>query len=110
MSNSKPLEELSEKEFNKLKDAGLLKTIYPKAPDTFAEIRGKRPKPLDNPDFSNLIKMSEQYLDFCQDPDKHRFKDAKHYLFEEVIKCVYGPNAKSGVWDFINKSKGGNLD
>lgn len=109
MSKVKFLEELTEEEFNKLKDSGLLKTIYPKAPDTFEQIRGRRPKPLENPDFSSLVKMSEDYLNFCEDPEKYRMKDAKHYFYEEVMKCVYGPNAKSGIWDFINKSKGGNI-
>jgi len=110
MDETKSLQELTKEEFKKLKSAGLLKTIYPNAPDTFEEIRGKRPQLLKNPDFSNLVKMGEDYLNFCEDPEKYRFKDAKQYFFEEVMKSLYGPNNKSGVWDFINKSKGGNLD
>ena len=104
MEKVKSLRELTESEFNKLKEAGLLKTIYPNAPKTYKEIKGTRPKPLEKPDFSSLVKLGEAYLDSLQDPENpnKRFKDAKHYLYEEVLNCVYGRNAESGIWDFIN--------
>lgn len=102
MEKVKSLRELTEIEFNKLKKSGLLKTIYPDAPDTYKEIKGTRPKPKVNPDFSSLIKLCEQYLDSKEDPENNYMKDAQHYIYEEAIKCVYGNNNESGVWDFIN--------
>lgn len=110
MSEPKPLQELTEIEFNILKNSGLLKTIYPGSPEAYEDIRGKRPKPLQHPNFGSLVRLCEEYLDYCEDPDKHRMKDASHYIYEEVMKCIYGPNDKSGIWDFINKSPGGQLD
>lgn len=104
MEKVKSLKELTEDEFNKLKKAGLLKTIYPDAPNEFKEIKGVKPEPLKNPNFSSLVKMCENYLMYKQDPENHRMKDGEHYIFEEAIKCVYGNNKDSGVWDFINKN------
>lgn len=102
MEKIKSIRELTEIEFDKLKETGLLKTIYPDAPSTYKEIKGIRPKPLNSPDFNSLIELCEQYLDHKQDPENNHSKDPEHYIFEEAIKCVYGNNKDSGVWDFIN--------
>jgi hypothetical protein len=102
MEKVKSLRELTEAEFNKLKEAGLLKTIYPDAPKTYKEIKGTRPKPIAEPNFQSIIDLCEQYLDSKQDPKNYRMKDGEHYIFEEAIKCVYGNNKESGIWDFIN--------
>jgi hypothetical protein len=96
MEKVKLLRELSKNEFNKLKESGLLKTIYPDSPETYEEIHGIRPKPKTNPDFSSLIKMCEEYLDDIRNRDD----DFDHYLYQEVITCVYG--YESGIWDYIN--------
>ncbi len=102
MEKVKSIRTLTEVEFNKLKKSGLLKTIYPDAPNTYKEIKGTRPKPLSSPDFSSLIQLCGEYLNYKQDPENNYMKDAEHYIFEEAVNCVYGRNEKSGVWDFIN--------
>jgi len=96
----KELKSLTEAEFNKLKETGLLKTIYPEAPENYSDIRGKRPNVLEEPDFTEITKLCEAYLDSKEDPEKNRFKNGKYYIFEQAIDCVYGK--ESDVWDFIN--------
>lgn len=103
MKQGKSLRELTEVEFNKLHKTGLLKTIYPDAPDEYKEIRGTRPKPLAKPDFKRLIKYCEGYMQTKENP-AHVLKDPEHYIFEIAIDCIYGDNSDSGVWDFINKN------
>ncbi len=98
----KQLNNLTENEFNKLKESGLLNTIYPDAPESYSTLKGTRPKPKTNPDFSSLVALCEQYLDFLQDPENNYMKDTEHYIFEEAIQCVYGNDSESGIWDFIN--------
>lgn len=102
IKNPKPLSDLTEAEFDKLAKSGLLKTIYPDAPNTYKELKGIRPKPLAKPDFTSLIKLCEEYLDSKQ-AGKY-MKDDTQWFFEEAINCVYGDNKKSGVWDFVNKN------
>lgn len=102
MEKVKSLRELTETEFDALKRSGLLKTIYADAPETYKEIRGKRPMPITNPDFSSLVKLCEQYMDYKQRCE--RMRDGEYYIFEEAIECVYGRNNESNVWDFINKN------
>ena len=104
MERVKSIRELTEVEFNKLKESGLLKTIYPDAPETYKEIKGTRPNPIDNPDFKPLITLCEKYLDHLQDPENNYMKDVPHYIFETAIGCVYGNNRQSGIWDFINSN------
>jgi len=98
----KQLKNLSEIEFNKLKKIGMLYEIYPEAPETFEEIKGKRPKVLKDAKFDKIVELCEAYLDSKEQPEEKRFKDGAHYIFEQAIECVYGENSKSGVWDFIN--------
>lgn len=96
----KELQDLSEADFNKLKKSGLLKKIYPDAPNTYREIKGVRPKPKAKPDLASLVKMAEDYMDAIQ--NEGYMKDADNWFFEQVINCVYGK--ESGVWDFIRKN------
>ena len=96
MSSAKPLRELNEQQFDELKKSGLLKIIYPDAPKTFSEIKGTRPKPIDNPDLTKLIELCESCFD---DLDKgERTKDGDHYIYEETLKTIYGKN----VFDYVN--------
>lgn len=64
----KELNLLTKEEFETLKQTGLLKSIYPEAPEFFEDIHIKRPTPLDNPDFTKLINLTEQYLDGVKTP------------------------------------------
>ena len=98
----KQLKDLTESEFNKLKQANLLNSIYPDAPKTFEQIKGKRPKVLAEAKFDKIIELCEAYLDSIEHPDEKRFKDGEHFIFEQALECVYGENEKSGVWDFLN--------
>lgn len=103
MEKVKSIRELTESEFNKLKKSGLLKTIYPQAPDEFEQIRGRRPKPIYSPDFAPLIEYCEKYMEMVKNPE-HMLKDPEHYIYEIAVNCVYGKNKDSGVRDFINKN------
>lgn len=105
MKKVKELTDLTEKEFNKLKKSGLLNVIYADAPNTYKELKGVRPKVKTNPDFKPLIQICEEYLNHIQNPELHAMKDGEHYIFEEAIKCVYGKNEESGIWDFINANE-----
>ena len=97
MSSAKPLRELTEQQFDELKKSGLLKIIYPDAPKTFAEIKGTRPKPIDNPDLTKLIELCESCFD---DLDKGEDEDSDndHYIYEQTLKTIYGEN----VFDYVN--------
>lgn len=101
-TQSKPLDALTEEEFSKLKETGLLHTIYPKAPETFKEIRGVRPAPFKNPDFKPLLKYCEDYMQRLEDPESMALKEPRYYIYQIAINCIYG--RQSGVWDFINKN------
>ena len=96
----KSLRQLTESDFNKLKKSGLLKTIYPDAPSTYIEITGTRPKPLENPDFRPIIKLCEAYLDGIEKGES--MDDMDQYISEEAVRCVYGDNKESKIFDFIN--------
>ena len=98
----KELRYLSEEEFNKLRETGLLKTIYPDAPESYDEIRGKRPAVLSAPKFDKVIALCEAYLDSKEQPEEQRFKAGEHYIFEQALECVYGDDEESGIWAFVN--------
>ncbi len=99
MSNVKPLEKLTEKEFNILKKQGLLKSIYPDAPDSYDALRPyKKPEQLKNPDFSGLILVCESHLQQI-DEEEREDNDSEHYIYEAAMEAIYG----SDVWKFINK-------
>lgn len=56
------------------------------------------PKQLDNPDFSKLQKLCE---DFMKDVAIGSYVDDAypHYIFETAIAAIYG----DGIWNFVNK-------
>jgi 5-methylcytosine-specific restriction endonuclease McrBC regulatory subunit McrC len=96
MEKVKSLRQLTENEFNTLKEANMLLTIYPDAPGTYQELKGTRPKPKKIPDFESLIKACEHYLNNIE-KGKQR-DDDQHYIYEAAMECIYGKE----VWDFIN--------
>lgn len=98
MEKAKDLKDLSEKEFNQLKQSGLLKVIYPDVSEFYEHKKSKRPKPLDNPDFSPLIKMCEKHLDDLEKGEER--DDDDHWFYETAINIVYGKEHK--IWDYIN--------
>lgn len=98
MSKVKSLQELTEKEFNILKESGMLKTIYPDAPDTFKELKPEVPEPLENPDYTNLRDTCKGYLNELHEKG-YANEDYSHYIFEEAMNAIYGKD----VWKFINK-------
>lgn len=98
MSKVKSLEELTDKEFNTLKESGMLKIIYPDAPDNFNELNPEVPVPIENPDFSSLIETCKSVMlgiekNGCMDDDDD------HYVYEAAMMAIYGKD----VWVYINK-------
>jgi len=95
----KKLHELTEKEFNILKKEGVLNSIYPDAPKNFEDVSGRKPKPLENPDFSGLKRQVEEHLDSIA--NKTDREDDDHYIYEAAVTAVFG----NDVWTYINKQR-----
>lgn len=96
-TDAKPLEDLTEGDFNKLREVGLLTSIYPDAPSEYAQIRGVAPLPLAKPDFSEVTRSCKCYLDEVTRGEID--SDTKHYIFEAAMIAVYGTK----VFDYINR-------
>lgn len=58
----------------------------------------ERPQLVEKPDFSAVIKITEEYLSLLA-TDGSQDNDDDHYIYEEVMKALYGPK----VFDWINK-------
>ena len=88
----KRLEDLTEEEFEKLKEAGILRSIYPNAPPKYSPLRKPAsPEPLLNPDFSGVTDLCKQYIQLVEDRTGDEDKsDLKQYIFEEAMTAVYG--------------------
>lgn len=58
------------------------------------------PAELPNPNYSAVKALCVEYLKLRQSPEycSDDGSDFEHYLFEEALKAVYGPN----VFDYIN--------
>lgn len=97
MEKAKELKDLSEAEFKKLKESGLLNVVYPNVSEFYEHKKSKRPKPLENPDFSSLIKMCEEHLDDIEKDEDH--EDDDHWFYEHAMNTVYGKESK--IWDYI---------
>jgi hypothetical protein len=85
----KKLEELTPKEFKKLKDSGLLKTIYSDAPENYAPV-SDRPPLIINPDWSGIIRQAEGIVKSIEEDSYN--EDDPHYMFEAVMVVLYGKN------------------
>jgi len=67
-----------------------------------AEIRVSMPKPIEAPDFSAIVRGAKSYVTSCAEPHFYdEDGDSADYMFEEVLKAVYGPK----VFDWINKCR-----
>jgi hypothetical protein len=60
------------------------------------ERRNKPPKQLEEPDFTNLKQEADNYLIGVR--DQRIPKDGEHYLFETLMKTLYGPD----IFHWIN--------
>lgn len=57
----------------------------------------ERPKPVAQPDLSDLTKLCEDHLVEVEEGKED--EDTAHYIYEEAMKAVFGPK----VFDWINK-------
>lgn len=96
----KNIENLNKEDFESLKQSGLLKKIYPDAPDNFEDIKGKRPKVKEIIDWAPVLAILESTLN---DIEEREWNDEDSvYIYEAVASAVYGQ-----TWfDFINKFGG----
>lgn len=62
------------------------------------EKRRNMPRRLDNPDWSAVEKMCEEYINALAWNGRPP-KDADHYIYEAAMTAVFG----NGVWVWINK-------
>ena len=62
----------------------------------------EKPKILENPDISRLVKICQEYMDFV-DNDEEYYEDNgyEHYIFEEAMSTLFGKR----VFDFINERR-----
>lgn len=86
-NNVTVLSKLTEDQFNKLKESGLLTVIYPDAPEQYKDIPGLKPKMIENPD---LTKVKNCLIDIME--SNRPLKDEEHDLHEIVLKAFYGEN------------------
>lgn len=63
-------------------------------------IKSDRPMPLENPDFTSLIKNLESTMDQVVSGDYHEDNDDSYYLWEDAMKAVYGEK----VFNWWNKN------
>lgn len=63
----------------------------------YIEYTVPKPEPIDQPDFSRLISMCQNYLEALE-AGTHS-DDYDHYIYEEALAAVFGRN----VFDFINE-------
>jgi hypothetical protein len=60
----------------------------------------EKPKVLENPDISRLVKICQEYMDFVDNEEEY-YEDNNydHYIFEEAMATIFGER----VFDFINE-------
>jgi hypothetical protein len=62
----------------------------------------EKPKVLENPDISRLVKICQEYMDFVDnDEEYYEDNDYDHYIFEEAMSTLFGER----VFDFINERR-----
>ena len=83
------IKDLSKEDFETLKSTGLLKKLYPDAPDNFENIRGKRPVPKKDINWTPIISCLESILDDIEEREWND-EDNSVFLQEAVIEAVYG--------------------
>lgn len=58
----------------------------------------ERPKPVVNPDWSKLIRTCDDVIKECE-RGEHEDSDLPHYVYEEAMRAIYGPD----VFKWMNK-------
>ena len=56
----------------------------------------KKPKPVLNPNFKDLIDLCKLNLEEISQDDED--EDTKHYIYESAMEAVFGKD----VWEYIN--------
>lgn len=56
-------------------------------------------QPLKVIDWTSLLSLAQEYIDFEYSPDYHEDNDFSHYIFEQAIETIYGKD----VFDKLNK-------
>ncbi|MFA5071243.1 MAG: hypothetical protein WC511_02620 [Candidatus Pacearchaeota archaeon] len=65
------------------------------------------PKMLENPDFTQLKKVVQEYIDYTQSDKYHDDNDFCHYIFEAAMTDLLGKN----IFDkYINKLQTPDID
>jgi hypothetical protein len=60
----------------------------------------EKPKILETPDISGLMRICQEYMDFVDnDEEYYEDNDYNQYIFEEAMKSLFGEK----VFDFINE-------
>lgn len=55
-------------------------------------------KPLENIDFTRLINICKEYMEFYESEEYHEDNDFTHYITSTAMECVFG----NDVYDHIN--------
>ncbi len=55
------------------------------------------PTPLDNPDFSEVRELTDQYINDVINFGQPRDDDLEQYVFEEAVKAIYGKDVFSDL-------------
>jgi hypothetical protein len=87
---------MSRATFNGVSDAELLAELARRQ-----KLANTPPMPVANPDWSRVYNMTLEMVKEVSDPDGYS-KDFQQYLFEEVMKTVFGPK----FFDWWNKGPG----
>jgi len=62
------------------------------------EEEGAKPKPIDSPDWSDVVECCIFYIDELHTKG-YAHSDSKQYIFEEAVSAVFGRT----VWKWINE-------
>lgn len=82
----KKLSELTREEYEKLSNSGTLWIVFPGAPASYDELHPPCPVPIENPDFSGVIKLAKDII------EGEESEDDPEYMYEAVMKAIYGPD------------------
>ena len=58
-----------------------------------------KPTQKENIDWTDVVEMAQDHLDTVGEVGFESARDVDHYIFEEVMKAIYGDN----VFDWYNK-------
>jgi len=64
-----------------------------------AEAELNKPVPLKNPDYRSILASAIKHIDYVASDDYCDDNDEEHYMYEDVMKAIFGNN----VMDWISK-------